>query len=174
MGLLLEYTDKNELSKQLTRIRTGEEQVVSLRYSDGDAIKKLEAYIACINEELTYKAAANRKAVESGLERPYKDSNIVSLRARLRRAEKRIYDFQYIWSEAEQNQKSVLPLYEIDLEHNMIYVFDRMGTIRKRIDVVEKLRVLKIKWSRKNNRFQGFLTVGKIKKKKKIIKKYEA
>ena len=61
---------------------------------------------------------------------------------------------------------------EIDIEHNLLYLYDRKNIVKSNPEIVKELRAIKIKWSRKNNRFQGYLTVNKLVELKKIIIKY--
>lgn len=165
-------TDKQELNTLLTQIRTGIAEVGNIRYSDVHAVDKLEAYIKYLNDEIVFKSTTNKRARQDGRDKPYSQQEIENLRSRIYRAEKRINDLKFVWSQAKKIHLNNGTITEIDIEHNLLYLYDRKNIVKSNPEIVKELRAIKIKWSRKNNRFQGYLTVNNLVELKKIIIKY--
>ena len=170
MEALQASIDKQELNTLLTQIRTGIAEVGDIRYSDVHAVDKLEAYIKYLNDEIVFKSITNKRARQDGRNKPYSQQEIENLRSRIYRAEKRINDLKFVWSQAKKIHLNNGTITEIDIEHNHLY--DRKNIVKSNPEIVKELRTIKIKWSRKNNRFQGYLTVNKFVELKKIIIKY--
>ena len=145
-----------------------------IKISDPNGTKKIKAIIDCVSDEISFKALENNRAIKEKRERPYRSQEIVNLRVKKFKLEKKLNEFNFLLDQSREGISTKLFKISLLPDSGLIVIDDVSKVIRKDVELAKDLRKSHVKWSENDGVFKGYLSVANLIGVKNTIKKYEA